>query len=67
MISVVTKLIMLRSYNKTIFSLEDFMKKFNLKDGTVNEIGLQLVYIHPCYPREFMITSDKRFTNIANE
>ena len=47
-----------------ILNFIDFMKKYNLKDDTMNESQLQKVYIYPIYPRESKIYSDKGFVNI---
>ena len=40
------------------------MKKYNLKNDTMNESKLQRVYIYRIYPRDSRIYSDKRFVNI---
>ena len=42
-----------------ILNFEDFMKKYNLKDDTMNESQLQKKYIYPIYPRDSKIYSDK--------
>ena len=48
---------------KTLGS-KDFMKKYNLKNDTMNESQLQKIYNHPVYPRDSKIYSDKGFVNI---
>ena len=40
------------------------MKKYNLKNDTMNESQLQKIYNYPIYPREIKINSDKGFVNI---
>ena len=40
------------------------MKKYNLKDFTMNESQLQKIYNYPIYPRGSKIYSDKGFVNI---
>ena len=40
------------------------MKKYNLKDDTMNESELQRVYNYSIYPRDSEIYSDKGFVNI---
>ena len=40
------------------------MKKYNLKNNTMNESQLQRVYIYPIYPKNSKIYSDKGFVNI---
>ena len=47
-----------------ILHFKDFMKKFNLKNDTMNESDLQRVYNYPIYPRDSKIYSDKGFVNI---
>ena len=42
------------------------MKKYNLKDDTMNASQLQRVYNYPIYPRDFRIYSDKGFVNKDN-
>ena len=42
------------------------MKKYSLKNDTMNESHLQRVYNYPIYPRDSKIYSDKRFVNIDN-
>ena len=48
------------------FNFKDFMKKYNLKNDTMNESQLQRVYNYPIYPRDSKIYSDKGFINIDN-
>ena len=40
------------------------MKKYNLKNDTLNESQLQEIYNYPIYPRDSKIYSDKGFVNI---
>ena len=43
-----------------------FMKKYKLKNDTLNESELQRVYNYKRYPTDSMITTDKGFVNIVN-
>ena len=45
-------------------NFKDFMKKYNLKNDTMNESQLQKIYNLPIYPRDSKIYSDKEFVNI---
>ena len=47
-----------------IINFKDFMKKYNLKNNTMNESQLQRVYNYPIYPKNSKIYSDKGFVNI---
>ena len=47
-----------------ILTFKDFMKKYNLKNDTMNESELQRVYNYKIYPRDSKILSDKGFVNI---
>ena len=49
-----------------ILTFKDFMKKYKLKNDTMNESQLQKVYNYPIYPRDSKIYSDKGFVNIDN-
>ena len=49
-----------------VLNFNDFMKKYNLKNNTMNEIELQRVYNYPIYPRDSKIYSDERFVNRDN-
>ena len=49
-----------------ILNFKDFMKKYNLKDDTMNESQLQRIYNYPIYHRDSKIYSDKGFVNIDN-
>ena len=42
------------------------MKKYILKNNTLNEYQLQKIYNYPIYPRDSKIYSDKGFVNIDN-
>ena len=48
----------------TILNFKDFMKKYRLKNDTMNESKLQKIYNYPIYPRDSKIYSDKVFVNI---
>ena len=47
-----------------LLNFKDFMKKYNLKNDTMNETELQRIYNYPIYPRDSKIHSDKGFINI---
>ena len=47
-----------------VLNFKDFMKKYNLKNNTMNESELQRVYNYPIYPRDSNIYSNKGFVNI---
>ena len=49
-----------------ILNFKDFMKKYKLKDNTMNESELQKVYNYPIYPTDCKINSDKGLVNIDN-
>ena len=49
-----------------ILTFEDFMKKYDLKNDTMNESDLQRVYNYPIYPRDSKKNSDRGFVNIDN-
>ena len=42
------------------------MKKYNLKDDTMNEYQLQKVYNYKIFPRDSQIYSHRGFINIDN-
>ena len=50
----------------TLFNFKDFMKKYTLKNATLNESDLQRIYNYPIYPRDSKIYSDKKLVNIDN-
>ena len=52
--------------NMKILNFKDFMKKYKLKNDTMNESQLQKIYNYPIYPRDSRIISDKCFVNIDN-
>ena len=55
--------------NMKFLNFEDFMKKYKLKNDTMNEPQLQRIYHYPIYPRDSRdskIFSDKVFVNIDN-
>ena len=47
-----------------VLNFKDFMKKYNLKNDTMNESQLQRVYNYPIYPKNSKIHSEKGFVNI---
>ena len=49
-----------------VLTFEDFMKKYNLKNDTMNESQLQKIYKYPIYPRDSKILSDKGFVKTDN-
>ena len=49
-----------------VLNFKDLMKKYKLKNDTMNEYQLQRIYDYPIYPRDSKICSDKRFINIDN-
>ena len=52
--------------NMKVLNFKDFMKKYNLKNDTMNESELQRVYNYAIYPRDSKIYSDRGFVNIDN-
>ena len=52
--------------NMKLLNFKDFLKKYNLKNDTLNESQLQKVYNYPIYPRDSKIYSDKGFVNTEN-
>ena len=51
LISDGNKLIEVKVIQMKILNFKDFMKKYNLKNDTMNESELQKVYIYPIFPR----------------
>ena len=49
-----------------VLNFKGFMKKYNLKNDTMNESQLQKNYNFPIYPRESKIHSGDGFVNIDN-
>ena len=49
-----------------VLNFKDFLKKYKLKNDTMNESQLQKVYNYDIYPRDSKIYSDKGFINIDN-
>ena len=47
-----------------VLNFKDFMKKHKLKNDTMNESELQIIYNYPIYPRDSKIYSDRGFVNI---
>ena len=47
-----------------ILKFKEFMKKYKLKNDTMNESQLQKVYNYHIYPRDSKIHSDRGFVNI---
>ena len=52
--------------NIKVLNFKDFLKKYNLKNDTLNESQLQKVYKYPIYPRDSKIYSDRGFVIIDN-
>ena len=52
--------------NMKILNFKDFMKKYKLKNDTMNVSEVQKVYNYPIYPRDSKIYSDRGFINIDN-
>ena len=50
--------------NMKVLNFKDFMKKYNLKNDTMNESQLQKIYNYPIYQKNSKIYSDKGFVNI---
>ena len=50
--------------NMKLLNFKDFMKKYKLKDDTMNELELQRIYNYAIYPRDSKVHSDKGFVNI---
>ena len=49
-----------------VLNFKDFMKKYKLKNDTMNESELQRIFNYPIYLRDSQIYSDKGFVNIDN-
>ena len=49
-----------------VLNFKVFMKKYKLKNDTMNESQSQRVYDYPIYPRGSKTYSDKGFVNIDN-
>ena len=47
-----------------LLNFNDFLKKYNLRNDTMNESQLQKIYNYAIYARDSKIYSDKRFVNI---
>ena len=47
-----------------VLYFKDFMKKYELKNISMNESDLQRVYKYNMYPRDSKICSDRRFVKI---
>ena len=47
-----------------LLNFKDFMKKYNLKNDTMNESQLQKVYNYPLYRRDSKMYSNRGFVNI---
>ena len=48
----------------TILNFKDFMKKYKLKNDTMNESQSQSFYSYPMYPPDSKISSDRGFVKI---
>ena len=51
--------------NMKVLNFKEFMKKYKLKNDTMNESQLQRIYNHPIYPRDSKIYSDQGYINIS--
>ena len=49
-----------------VLKFKDFMKKYKLRNDTMNESQLQKIYNYPIYPRDSKIYSVRGFVNIDN-
>ena len=49
-----------------ILNFKDFMKKYILRNDTMNQSELQRIYNYPIYPGDSKIYSDRVFVNIDN-
>ena len=49
-----------------VLNFKDFMKKYNLKNDTMDESQLRRIYNCSIYPRDCKIITDKGFVNIDN-
>ena len=49
-----------------ILNFEDFMKKYNLKNDTMEDSEIQRVYKHPIYVRGSRLCSDIGSVNLDN-
>ena len=49
-----------------LLKFKDFMKKYKLKNDTMDESQLQKIFNYPIYPRDSKLYSDKGFVNIDN-
>ena len=47
-----------------VLNLKDFIKRYKLKNNTMNECELKRVYNYPIYPRDSKRHSDKGIVNI---
>ena len=47
-----------------ILNFKEFMKKYKLRNDTMNESELQRIYNYPIYPRDSKIYSDRGFVNL---
>ena len=52
--------------NMKLLKFKSFIKKYNLKNDTMNESDLQRVCNYSIYPRDSKNYSDKGFVNIDN-
>ena len=56
----------LKLFEMTKHNFKDFLKKYNVKNDTVNESEIQIVYNFPMYRRASMKTADEIFVNVDN-
>ena len=60
------KLLKLISYKMIVLILKPLLKKYDLKNDTMNESDLQRIHNYPIYLRESKIYADKGFVKIDN-
>ena len=49
-----------------VLNIKNFMKKYNVKNDTMNESQLGRIYNYSTYSRDSKVYSDKGFINIDN-
>ena len=49
-----------------ILNFRDFMRKYKIKNNTMNEFQLQKIYNYNTYPRESKIYSDRGYVHMDN-
>ena len=51
----------------TLLNLEDFMKKIDFKNDSMNESQLRKIYIYPVYPRDSKKLSNEGFVDLDDD